>query len=171
MREVAASGQALVGLLALGLCAGLGSGSVEVALRAVPSALLVAVGTAVLTGPALLVVHPFVGLDASPAALISSVHRGFCVAGRVALGLSPVMLFLAATSGWWSLAYPALALLGGTLGLGTAAAELMRAEPADGAAAVLTRGKSAALALGWGVLAAMIGVRLSVQVASFVAFG
>lgn len=167
-------GTAMTGFLALGLCAGLGSGDVAVAVRAIPSGLLVAAGTALLTGPALLVVHPFLGLEARTDVLIRAMMRGFCVAGTTALGLAPVMLFFAATSAWWFLMYPALFLLSSVLALGTAGRGLVEAEVGGRALQWddrVPRTKVVGLVLVWLALAALIGLRLCGQAGWFVLFG
>jgi hypothetical protein len=166
-------GTAMTGFLALGLCAGLGAGDVAVAVRAIPSGLLVAAGTALLTGPALLVSHPFLGLEAPTDALLRAMMRGFCVAGTTALGLAPVMLFFAATSGWWFLMYPALFLLSSVLALGTAGLGLVDAEVGRSVTYenVGSKVKILGLVVAWLLLAALVGLRLGAQAGWFVLFG
>ena len=67
-------------------------------LQTAPSGLLVHLGALALTGPTLLVAHPFLGLEASPDRLVVALGRAFARAGDLALGLVPFLLFFAATT-------------------------------------------------------------------------
>ncbi|MFT7521229.1 MAG: hypothetical protein ACI9MC_003380 [Kiritimatiellia bacterium] len=60
--------------------------------------LAAALGTALLTGPALLILHQFLGLHARPIDLVHALSRGYADAGQIALGLSPFVLMLSLTS-------------------------------------------------------------------------
>ena len=92
-------GRAALGFAALGLCASLGSESLDAASHTAPSGLIVQAGAMLLTGPALLVGHQFLGLEASVPSLVDAMARAFVRTGTVALGLVPAVLFFSATSG------------------------------------------------------------------------
>jgi hypothetical protein len=155
---------ALAGLGALGLAAGLGSGDTTTALRAAPSALMIGMGSLVLTGPALVVGHQFLGLEARPEALAGALARGFAVAGRLALGLAPVMLFFSATSWLWSPVFCALLLGIGGVGFASTARRLREAECGDARGVHRIDG----LVLAWTGLAVLIALRIAWDVANFV---
>src|SRR5688572_24939495 len=74
---------AVLGFALLGLAAGLGSGDTGESVRAIPSGLLAGGGALVLTGPALVVAHQFLGLGGRPEALVAALGRGFTTAGTV----------------------------------------------------------------------------------------
>jgi hypothetical protein len=152
------------GLAALGACAGLGAGAFDVALRAVPAGLVVAAGAVILTGPALVVAHQYRGMAAPPEALVGALSRGFTACGRVALGLSPALLFFSATSGLWAACYCLFMAAAGSAGGVVAARELLRAEAASGQGPGI-----AGLTLSWSALAALIALRIGWGMAGFVA--
>lgn len=164
-RELVTGG---VGLLALGACAGLGSGDAFVTLRAIPAALLVTGGALALTTPSLLVGHQFLRLRARPDALGAAIAVAFGHTGRVALGLAPTMLFFSATSGLWLPIW--LLLLGAVSGFGLldAVSRLTRAEPDEGPLPALRHGS---LVLAWMGLSALIAARLAFDVFGFVLGG
>lgn len=156
---------AVFGLAALGLAAGLGSGSLEVALRAAPAAAAAPLGGFVLTGPALLVAHQYLQLQAQPGRLLDALAEGFSRAGVVAMGLTPVMLFFSATTQRWAEGFmvaAALALCIGLMGSREAlwAAELDEA-PAPSPHAAL-------LASAWAVTTALVTLRLTWDLAELV---
>jgi len=64
-----------------------------------PLTLAAPAGALLLTVPALLVGHQFLNLRAAPSALLGALLRGYCGAGDVALGLTPLALLFSATSG------------------------------------------------------------------------
>ena len=111
-------------------------------------------GALVLTVPALLVIHPFLGLRAPPESLVAAILRPFSRIGDVCLGLTPALLLFRATSGLAPVLF-GLALLGcGTLGFSLSIRELVRAEGDSPARMTL-------LAWAWAGLAALIGARLA----------
>lgn len=118
------------------------------------------VGALLLTVPALLVGHQFLDLRSSPSTLVGTLLRGFCRAGDVALGLTPLALLFSATS---DLA-PYL-LVVGLLGasLQTLVVSMKRLERAEADASPgdwSRRARMSALILGWATLCGLIGLRL-----------
>lgn len=161
MPQAAAVARATVGFLALGACAGLGSGALQTALQGGPSVLFVGVGTLLLTGPALVVVHQYLGLEARPIDVLGTLVTGFVAGGGLALGLAPVMLFFSATTALWG---PVLVLSG----LGCAATALTRTGLAlyaieRSSAESVGRLGPAGLVFGWALLSASIGARLALE--------
>ncbi|MEZ4320432.1 MAG: hypothetical protein R3F61_23330 [Myxococcota bacterium] len=161
-------GRAVIGFALLGLCAALGSGDAAGAARVLPSALVVDLGALVLTGPALLVGHQYLGLEAPVPALAGVLANVFCRAGTVALGLCPALLFFAATSGLAS-GLLVLALLGiAAMALsdafnGLRAAELAVGEP--GRERTFRDARMQVLVASWMVLTALVGLRLGFHLA------
>ena len=156
--------QGFLGFVLLAACAGLGAGDAAIASRTIPTGLLVGGGALALTGPTLIAMHQFLGLNATPDALAASLLRGFATTGRAALGLCPAMLLFAATSGLWA---PVLLLLGGitgALGFRYTFQRLVEAEGKPSAAFGL-------LITGWGGLVALIALRLTVDAARFAVGG
>lgn len=156
----------LLGYASLGLAAGLGFGEVGVGVRAIPSLAVVGIGALLLTGPALVVGHQYLRLAARPEQLVAAITRGFESAGRVALGLTPVMLFFSATSG---LAAPLVMLIAcglGAFGLVSTARALDAAEPVT--SDLLARLRMRVLVAGWAGLTLLIALRIAWDVAWFV---
>ncbi len=156
--------QGFIGFVLLAACASLGAGDVSVATRTLPTGLLVGGGALALTGPTLIAMHQFLGLNATPDALAASLLRGFATTGRAALGLCPAMLLFAATSGLWA---PVLLLLGGIaggLGFQYTFRRLAEAEGRPSAAFAM-------LITGWAGLVAMIALRLTIDAARFAVGG
>jgi hypothetical protein len=159
---------AVLGLLALGGAAALGippelAGGA--ALRMAPSVVLVDLAALTMTAPALLAVHQFMRLAARPEALVAGLGRALVHGGRVAGGLSVVVLFFSATT---NLAIPMLllALLAvGVFTSVTACVELARAErsatsdPAPG---------FGLLVVGWVALSWIIALRVGLDVGGWV---
>lgn len=154
---------ALGGFLVLSACAGVGSGDLAVAGRGLPSGILVQAGALVLTGPGLLVGHQFLGLGASPDALLGSVARAFVRAGRLALGLSPFLLYFSATSGLWLLLFCVLLSGIGVAGLSDAARSLVAAE-ARTRPSMADLLKMRALVVAWGGLTVLVALRIAYDV-------
>lgn len=151
---------ATAGLLALGGCAALGMGELDLALRTLPSAAFITLGAAVLTSPALLVAHQVMGMAAPPEELVSSLMRALARMGQVSAGLSPFVLYFSVTSGLSPALFTLAFLAGGALTAGTAMQELTMAEKRHGgsaAAAVPMAGVSTA----WIGLTALIALRLT----------
>jgi hypothetical protein len=151
---------AVGGFLVAGLSAGLGASAPEVALRAVPSGLLVGGGALALTGPALVVVHQYLGLQARPVDLAAGLADGFVRAGRTALGFAPVLAFFALTTGLWVAAAAGVGLAVGAVGFAWSGAALRRSEPPS----VRMDG----LVVAWTLLAALVVLRLAVDTARLV---
>jgi hypothetical protein len=156
---------ALGGMVLFGLCAGLGAGDVEVTARVLPAHVGPLLGALLLTAPALLVVHQFLGLQARPGDLVAALAHGVVGAGRVAAGLAPVALFFAATTSLWVVAIALGGLLIGLAAAATAAHALCEAEWARGSAAAP---RFRALLGVWLVLGGLICLRLAVDVARFI---
>lgn len=132
--------------------------------------LVSAVSATVLTGPAVVVLHQYLRLRARPADVLAAIGQGFADAGNVALGLSPLILFLAVTS---PLALPALlALLGASIlvVLVQTLRRLVHLEiQAPGATLPRVLGM-AGVSLAWLCLTALIGGRIALSFL-FPAFG
>ncbi len=164
-------GMAVLGFGALGLTAALGASDVGGAARVLPTALVVDLGALVLTGPALLVGHQYLGLEAPVPKLAAVLARVFCRAGTVALGLSPALLFFAATSGL-APALHVLFLAGiATLALTDVYTGLLEVERAQSipdetrSAKTMRDVRMQILVLGWMVLTSLVGLRLGVHLA------
>jgi len=153
------------GFALLGLAGGLGSGVVELALRSLPAGLLVAVGTGVLTTPALLVAHQLGRFKAAPDVVLGALSGAFVQTGRLALALVPVVAFFAATSGLWSVVFALFALLLGAVASSSAARRLYATEPPATSSDVP---RFAMLVLGWQVLSLLVALRLAVAAVGFV---
>lgn len=146
--------RAVGGVAALGLAAGV-AGQTDALARA-PAGLAAAVGVILLATPALVVGHQYLRMRASPGSLLSAVADAFARGGVVALGVSPAVLWLSATSD-----------LGPTVGLlalcGLGAFVLLRAllnlVDVERLAGGSTEG-AGTFALLWTGLAGLIGLRL-----------
>lgn len=160
-------GGALLGLLALGGAAALGTAGGGSALRLAPSVLLVDLAALAMTAPALIVIHQFVRLAATPEALAAALGRALIHGGRVAGGLAVVMLFMAATT---NLAVPLLLvslLAVGVFTSATASIELGRAELEASRQDQLAP-RFAVLVLAWLALSWIIALRVGVDVGAWV---
>jgi len=138
-------------------------------LHTAPSGLLVHLGALALTGPTLLVAHPFLGLEASPDRLVGALGRAFARAGDLALGLVPFLLFFAATTRLGTLLLAVLLGFVGITALVAAARDLVAAErAAPGASAVvgIRVFRMRALAVAWSVLTLLAAARVGVEVLS-----
>lgn len=135
-------------------------------LQTAPSGLLIHLGALALTGPTLLVAHPFLGLEASPDRLVVALGRAFARAGELALGLVPFLLFFAATT---RVATVFLALLLGFVGvtaLVAAGRDLMAAERAVVGVTDDHIARMQVLTAAWSVLTLLAAVRVGVEVLS-----
>lgn len=156
----------LLGLLALGGAAALGSPAGPTALRLAPSVMLVDLAALALTAPALIAVHQFLRLSARPEDLAAGLGRALIHGGRVAAGLSVIVLFFSATT---NLAIPLLlaSLVGvGVFSTATACVELTWAERKGSAGPVV--GYFPLLVLGWVALSWIIALRVGVDVGAWV---
>ncbi|MCA9701653.1 MAG: hypothetical protein KC431_29300 [Myxococcales bacterium] len=161
---------ALAGLLALGGAAALGVPELQAAPRMVPSVLLVEIASLVLSSPALIALHQFMGLAAGPEALAAALGRALIHGGRVAAGLAVLVLFFSATT---SLGTLMVVLSLGAVGVFTTAtawAELERAELAASPSQVRrsVAPRFTLLLLGWVGLGWVIALRVGVDVARWV---
>lgn len=157
-REVALGA---LGYVALGLCAGLGAGDAAVTARATPSVLVGGLAALVLSTPALVVVHEFLGLPASPDTLVRGVAGAFGSGGRVALGLVPVMLFTSATTGLAGVVLAVLLLGVALLCAVHAVNALVEADGADSYAGL-------GLALAWTTLTGLVTLRIAFDLTLYV---
>lgn len=151
---------ALAGFSVLALTASTGAGSVSVVLLAAPVVLTIALLPLLLTAPALLVGHQFFGFHASPRSVVACLSIGAGEAGRLALGLGPVVLFLSLGSMPWgvvlgvSLCWAILRGMRATVGALRQSEEV--ADASGSVSGILT------LALAWWLLAALLSLRLAV---------
>lgn len=159
--------RAIAGFALLGLVAGLGSGDGGVASRTVPSGLFVGGGALMLTGPALLVVHQYLGLEASPDALMASLASAFAKAGDVALGLIPTMLLFSATSGLWAVVFGILLTGLGLFGLDRASTALIHSERAAMNPLKRRVDLMILVVMGWSGLTLLIALRIAWDVLRF----
>lgn len=166
LREVAL---AAVGFAALGACAAIGAPAAAEGLRTVPSGLMVPVGALVLTGPALVVAHQFLRLEARPEALAGALAGGFCRAGGLALGLAPTMLFFGATTTLWAVVLSAILAMTGLFGFVWTARRLDDVERTAGPVDWTRVARMQMLIAGWTGLCALVALRLAWNVAGFVA--
>lgn len=146
-----------VGLGAIGLAT-----QADVAAVGTAYTLAAPAGALLLTVPALLVGHQYLSLHAPPAALVSTLLRGFCRSGDVALGMVPIALLFATTSSLGPLVL-VLTLLGACLqGLLVTMRGLSTVEASHTpTGAWADRGRMALLVSAWGGLYALIGLRLT----------
>lgn len=160
-------GQVLVAAAAMaaaGAAAALGSGELDVAARASAMLMGPALGAMVLTAPALLAVHQFLGLHAPPERIVAALARALVAGGRVALGLVPVALFFAATSGLWALAMAGVVAVPAIVMAAVALVHLHGAEQSSAP----PRSRFGLLVIGWATLTLAIGARLMLSVAGYV---
>ncbi len=160
-------GLACAGLSLLGLCVGLGSGDMGMALRSAPTVVLTGLGALVLTGPALLIAHQFLGYRAPPDALIGALVRGFVACGRLALGLSPFVLFFSVTSRVWLGAGAAALVVVAGVGFVATGGWLREAEASSRQDDSFKR-PIGGLVWGWSMLTALIAARLGWEMLAFV---
>ncbi len=157
-------------IVAMGLVAAsaaLGAAEPAVVVRALPALAAPAIGAVVLTAPALLALHQFLGLDAAPERLVLALSRAVVAGGRIALGLVPVMLFFAATSTLWPVALAAAVAIPG---LAMACVALLGLRDAETEALIMPP-RFALLLVAWAGLSLAIAVRIAVSMADLVLAG
>jgi hypothetical protein len=154
-------------MAAVACAAALGAADVGTMARAIPALVAPALGAAVLTAPALLAVHQFLGLDAPPERLVAAIARALVQGGRVALGLVPIALLFAVTSGLWPLVL-ALAVL--VPGITMTAVALVGLRAAESDARVMSP-RFALLLIGWSTLWIAIALRIAISMAQLVIAG
>jgi hypothetical protein len=145
---------ALGGMVLLGVCAAAGSLRLSAFVPGTFITLASVLGAVLLTTPAFVALHQFLGLSARPEATVAALSGAVVAGGRVAAGLAPACLFFAATTQLW------LFLLGFALaipGVVTAvvAAGSLRAAEGEGSP------RFTALLAGWMVLTSLIALRIS----------
>jgi hypothetical protein len=148
----------MAGTLALGTVAAFGSHGAL--LHVAPSGLWIGAGSLVLTAPALLVAHQFMGLDAAPDEVVAVLGETVARGGRLALGLVPFQAFFSATTergpGLFALALA---------GIGLAAQAFAGRHVVDAERRCTTnlaqRARAHSLVLGWGVLTVLVALRLA----------
>lgn len=148
----------IAGVFALGCVAALGGHGALA--HVAPSGLWIGLGSLVLTAPALLVAHQFMGLDAAPEEVVAVLGETVARGGRLALGLVPFQAFFSATTERGPLLFAlALALLGGASLVfgGRHVVDAERRVTED----VLQRARAQSLVLGWGMLTVLVGLRLA----------
>lgn len=148
---------AAAGWILAGVATGLGAPAPEIAARSVPAGLVVGLGALLLTGPALVVGHQFLGLSARPADLAAGLAEGFVRSGRFAAGFAPFLAFFALTTSLWLPAAALVGALAAIVALGRATAGLRRAEAPSA--------RMDGLVLAWGALASLVTLRLALDVA------
>jgi hypothetical protein len=156
---------ALLGLLSLGGAAALGLPAGPEALRLTPSVVLVDLAALALTAPALIAVHQFLRLSAQPDQLAAALGRALIHGGRVAFGLSVVVLFFSATTNLALVLLIASLLAVGVFTSATACVELTAAERSAGH---VVAPSFTLLLLAWLVLGWMIALRVGVDVGAWV---
>lgn len=160
----------LLGLLGLGAAAALGLPAGGSALRLTPSVVLVDLAALALTAPALIAMHQFLRLSASPEALAAGLGRALIHGGRVAAGLAVVVLFFSATTSLSVVALAASLLAVGVFTSATACVELTRAEQRARAHDDVAP-SFFLLLFGWLALGWMIALRVSIDVGGWVIGG
>lgn len=154
-------------MAAVSCAAALGAADLGTMGRAIPALVAPALGAAVLTAPALLAVHQFLGLDAPPERLVAAIARALVHGGRVALGLVPIALLFAVTSSLWPLVL-ALAVLVPGLTMTVVALVGLRAAETD---APVMSPRFALLLIGWAGLWLAIALRIAISMAQLVIGG
>lgn len=162
--QAVAASLALGKLALLGAAAGVGSGSLDMAMRSVPVGVLVGAGTLLLTAPSLVVAHQWLGLDAAPGELMDSMVNGLGRAGTLAMGAVPMTLFFSLTSNLWA---ACLSLVLAGTGLAVLAQLLVRFWALERGG--LMRARMTGLMLLWSGLAILVAVRIAWAAAQFVA--
>lgn len=92
---------ALGGMILLGLCAAVGSVRLDAVVPGTFVTVASLLGAVLLTTPALLAAHQFLGMSTRPESTIAALGHALVVGGRVAAGLAPACLFFAATTQLW----------------------------------------------------------------------
>lgn len=158
---------AVAAMSAVACASALGAADVGTMARAIPALVAPSLGAAVLTAPALLAVHQFLGLDAPPERLVAAIARALVQGGRVALGLVPIALLFAVTSSLWPLVLAAAVLVPG-ITMTVVALVGLRAAETD--AAVMSP-RFALLLVGWAGLWLAIALRIAISMAQLVIGG
>lgn len=151
-----------MGIVAVTAAMGSADGSVVVA--AAGAVVAPILGALMLTAPALVAIHQFLGLNAPPQRLVIALARAFVASGRIALGLVPLALFFSATSGLWPLVLGGAIAISGVAMAAVALVELRAIETAE----LVMPPRFALLLVGWCGLGVLIAIRIAFEVATAV---
>jgi hypothetical protein len=136
---------------------------VHIAVRTVPSAIVIAMGAAALTSPALLVAHQLMALKAPPEQVVAALGQGVVRLGALCAGLTPFIAFFALTSGLAPVLY-ALVLVTVCL-LASVSTVRALATLENNANPQITAGPAmAALGGVWVLLTGLVALRLAISV-------
>ncbi len=131
-------------------------------LTTVEAGLLAPAGALLLTVPALLVVHQYLGLLAPPRELLHVIARAFVRSGELALATTPILLLFSATSAQGPPLFFLLLFGNGAFTLAGAVLDLHSAEERH-SAGLAKRAEMFCLASAWAGLAALIALRISLS--------
>jgi hypothetical protein len=154
------------GLVALSAVWAMSATNVTEALTGLSVGLYVVLGAVVLTAPALLVTHQFLGLSAPIEDVVGALAMPLIRVGQLAMGFSPAVLFFHITTHWGGFAHALVLGCAGMVGLMSAATSLYEAEKLAGTA--FSAGNMVLIAGGWALLTAIIGLRLAASAAGWV---
>ena len=155
---------ALLGYLSFGLSGALGMPSLAFGLRSIPAVFAIALGTAVLTSPSLIVAHQLMGLSASPRDLAEQIAAAVLRLGELALGFSPMLLTYALSSDGAPFLQAALLSGLGLLVLVEAVSQIQKSE-----SSLTKRVEIGVLLGGWALLNLAVGLRLTIYASDFIA--
>jgi hypothetical protein len=167
--ELAGAVQGIGAVALLPIAGSLGSGAWGGALSNAPALAALVVVPVLLTAPALLIGHAFLGNKANAWSLVRAMAVGATAMGTLALGLTPIVIFFALTTPGGEVA--SAAALVGSLGCGLRRSwKLMRAEmPAR--AQGLPWFTHALLVDCWAILTGLIGLRVASYLTPWFGFG
>jgi hypothetical protein len=154
----------LGGMALLGLCAASGSVDVDAIVPGTFVTVAPLLGAVLLTTPALMAIHQFLGLSAKPEATVAALAHALVVGGRVAAGLAPACLFFAATTRLWVVL---LAVALAIPGLVTAVVAVIALRRAEGA----PTDRFAVLLAAWTVLTTLIALRIAYDIVDLTLHG
>ena len=155
---------ATLGYVALALAGAVGGIGAPFDEQAVPTThLWSGMGALVLTVPALLVAHQFLGLQARPEQALTGMTTAFLKGGDLALGLTPFLLFFSATTSRGPAMLGILVACIGAAGLWIAGRAVVDAERATQSPLGLLA-RAQALAMVWASLAMAIVIRVALGV-------
>ncbi len=146
--------QGASGFAVLGVTAGVGVGGADDALRVAGVTLALALVPGLFTTPALIILHQSLRLETEPAALTAALLGALAEAGRLAGGLSVVVLFFALTSGLGRAAFVVALTWSGLTGLRAAGRRLRTVSGLRSPFRGVVRSA-------WLLLTGLVGLRLS----------
>ena len=156
-------GTAVGGLLLLGTASALGTGYLDIAVRTLPSAIIIAMGAAALTSPALLVAHQLMALKAPPEHVVAALGQGVVRLGSLCAGLTPFIAFFALTSGLAPILY-ALVLVAACLLASLSTVRALATLEQHANTQITTGPAMAVLGAVWVGLTGLVALRLAVAV-------